>query len=238
VVHLYLFALKSISVDAMKQMNIVLKDVWKTYDGHRHVLQGVNLEIEPRQMVLVKGRSGSGKTTLLNLIGCIDVPSQGEIQLNGYDTASMSDKELANIRLHKIGIVFQSHNLIGDLNVYENVLLPMKIAKWHDGDWRVKELLHTFDLTKYADKYPDEISGGERQRVAVARALANNPSVLLADEPTASLDLDNCDIVIDAFKKANKEFGATVVIASHDPVIETHVEKKFLLNRGELLEED
>jgi ABC-type lipoprotein export system ATPase subunit len=221
----------------MKQMNIVINDVWKTYDGRRQVLQGINLEIPPREIILVKGRSGSGKTTLLNLIGCIDVPTKGEIQLNGYDTASLSDKELANIRLHKIGTVFQAHNLIGDLTVYENVLLPMKIAKWHDGDWRVKELLHTFDITKYSDKYPDEISGGERQRVAVARALANNPSVLLADEPTASLDLDNCDIVIDAFKKANREFGATVVIASHDPVVEGHVEKKYFLNRGELQEE-
>lgn len=221
----------------MKQMNIVVNDVWKTYDGIRQVLRGVNLEIAPREIVLIKGRSGSGKTTLLNLIGCIDVPTKGEIQLNGYDTASLSDSELANIRLHKIGTVFQSHNLIADLTVYENVLLPMKIAKWHDGDWRVKELLHTFELTKYSDKYPDEISGGERQRAAVSRALANNPSVLLADEPTASLDLDNCDIVIDAFKKANREFGATVIIASHDPVIEEHVEKKYFLNRGELQEE-
>jgi putative ABC transport system ATP-binding protein len=220
----------------MKEMKIVVKDVWKTYDGSRDILRGVNLEILPRQMILIKGRSGSGKSTLLNLMGCIDVPTKGEIQLNGYDTASLSDKELANIRLHKVGIVFQSHNLINDLTVYENVLLPMKIAKWHDGDWRVKELLHSFGLESYADKYPDEISGGERQRVAVARALANSPSVLLADEPTASLDIDNCDIVIDAFKKANKEFGATVVIASHDPAVEDHVGPKYILERGELKE--
>jgi putative ABC transport system ATP-binding protein len=218
----------------MKEMKIVVKDVWKTYDGSRDVLRGVNLEIPPRQMVLIKGRSGSGKSTLLNLMGCIDVPTRGEIQLNGYATASLSDKELANIRLHKVGIVFQSHNLINDLTVYENVLLPMKIAKWQGGDWRVKELLHSFSLDQYSDKYPDEISGGERQRVAVARALANSPSVLLADEPTASLDIDNCDIVIDAFKKANKEFGATVVIASHDPAIEGHVGTRYTLERGEL----
>ncbi|MCK5396614.1 MAG: ATP-binding cassette domain-containing protein, partial [Thermoplasmata archaeon] len=94
----------------MKEMKVVVKNVWKTYDGHRDILRGVNLVIPPREMVLIKGRSGSGKTTLLNLMGCIDVPSQGEIQLNGYDTASLSDKELANIRLHRIGIVFQSHN--------------------------------------------------------------------------------------------------------------------------------
>ncbi|MBA3045802.1 MAG: ABC transporter ATP-binding protein [Euryarchaeota archaeon] len=215
-------------------MKIIVKDVWKSYDGSRNVLRNVNLEIPPREMVLIKGRSGSGKSTLLNLIGCIDVPTKGEIQLNGYATAALSDKELANIRLHKIGIIFQAHNLINDLTVYENVLLPMKIAKWHDGDWRVKELLHSFGLDSYAEKFPDEISGGERQRVAVARALANSPAVLLADEPTASLDIDNCDIVIDAFKKANREFGATVVIASHDPAVEEHVGTKYTLERGEL----
>ena len=141
----------------MKEMKVVVKDVWKTYDRQRDILRGVNLIIPPREIVLIKGRSGSGKSTLLNLIGCIDVPTKGEIQLNGYDTASLSDKELANIRLHRIGIVFQAHNLISDLTVYENVLLPMKIAKWHDGDWRVRELLHTFDLEGYSDKYPDEI---------------------------------------------------------------------------------
>ncbi len=221
----------------MKEMKIVVKDVWKSYDGTRQVLRGVNLVIPPREMILIKGRSGSGKSTLLNLMGCIDVPTKGEIQLNGYDTASLSDKELANIRLHRIGIVFQSHNLINDLTVYENVLLPMKIAKWQGGDFRVKELLHSFGLEAYSDKYPDEISGGERQRVAVARALANSPSALLADEPTASLDIDNCDIVLDAFKKANKEFGATVVIASHDPAVEGHVGTSYTLERGELREE-
>jgi len=198
----------------MKEMKIVVKDVWKTYDGSRDVLRGVNLEIPPRQMILIKGRSGSGKSTLLNLMGCIDVPTKGEIQLNGYDTASLSDKELANIRLHKVGIVFQSHNLINDLTVYENVLLPMKIAKWHDGDWRVKELLHSFGLGSYADKYPDEISGGERQLVAVARALANSPSVLLADEPTASLDIDNCDIVIDALRNKILVLGLGEYVAA------------------------
>jgi len=220
----------------MKQMNIVVKDVWKSYDDKKEILKGVNLEINPNEIVLIKGRSGSGKTTLLNLLGCVDKPSRGEIFLNGYNTNILSDKELANIRLHKIGIVFQAHNLIKDLTVFENVLLPMKIAKWHDGEWKVGELLKTFDLKDYAEKYPDELSGGEKQRVAVARALANSPTVLLADEPTASLDIDNCEIVMEAFKKANKEFGATVIIASHDPAVEEHVEKKFYLTRGVLTE--
>ncbi|MCK5037745.1 MAG: ABC transporter ATP-binding protein [Thermoplasmata archaeon] len=218
----------------MKQMNIVLKDVWKSYDQRKDILKGINMDIEANDMVLIKGRSGSGKTTLLNLIGCIDTPSKGTIFLNGYNTGELSNKELANIRLHKIGIVFQAHNLINDLTVFENVLLPMKIAKWHDGDWKVRELLKTFDLYEYSSKYPNELSGGERQRVAVARALANSPNVLLADEPTASLDIDNCDIVMEAFKKANKEFGATVIIASHDPAVESYMDKKYYLKKGVL----
>ncbi len=218
----------------MKQMDIVLKDVWKSYDDRKEILKGINMTIQSNDMVLIKGRSGSGKTTLLNLIGCIDTPSRGQIFLNGYNTGELSDKELASIRLHKIGIVFQAHNLINDLTVFENVLLPMKIAKWHDGDWKVRELLKTFDLYEYSSKYPNELSGGERQRVAVARALANNPTVLLADEPTASLDMDNCDIVMEAFKKANKEFGATVIIASHDPAVESYIGHKYYLKRGVL----
>ena len=216
----------------MKQMNIVLKDVWKSYDQRKDILKGINMDIEANDMVLIKGRSGSGKTTLLNLIGCIDTPSKGTIFLNGYNTGELSNKELANIRLHKIGIVFQAHNLINDLTVFENVLLPMKIAKWHDGDWKVRELLKTFELYEYSSKYPNELSGGERQRVAVARALANSPNVLLADEPTASLDIDNCDIVMEAFKKANKEFGATVIIASHDTAVESYMDSIYYLRKG------
>ncbi len=222
----------------MKQMDIVLKDVWKSYDNRKEILKGISMTIKSNDMVLIKGRSGSGKTTLLNLIGCIDTPSKGEIFLNGYNTGELSDKELASIRLHRIGIVFQAHNLINDLTVFENVLLPMKIAKWHDGDWKVRELLKTFELYEYSSKYPNELSGGERQRVAVARALANSPTVLLADEPTASLDMENCDIVMEAFKKANKEFGATVIIASHDSVVESYINKKFYLKRGVLGEEE
>jgi len=218
----------------MKQMNIVLRDVWKSYDKGKDILKGINLDIEDNDMVLIKGRSGSGKSTLLNIIGCIDTPSKGEIFFNGHNTGELTEKELANIRLHKIGIVFQAHNLINDLTVFENVLLPMKIAKWHDGDWKVRELLKTFDLYEYSSKYPNELSGGEKQRVAVARALANSPTVLLADEPTASLDLDNCDIVMEAFKKANVEFGATVIIASHDPAVESYMGKKYYLQKGVL----
>lgn len=214
-----------------------VEDVWKTYDGMHSVLRGVSLGMFPGEMVLFCGRSGSGKTTLLNILGCMDTPTKGKVYVNGFDTSTLSPRELAGVRLRRIGMVFQSHNLLSDLSVLENVILPMKIAGNKCARERVLELLHSFDLEGFSRRFPSEISGGERQRVAVARALANNPSVLLADEPTASLDEENCEVVINAFKRANKEFGATVVIASHDPLIRGHVQQRYTLVRGELKED-
>ena len=219
----------------MHAFTVKIKDVWKSYDGQRDILSGVSLTVEPEEVIVIRGRSGCGKTTLLSIIGCIDTPTKGNVLLNGYDAAKLSEKELAKIRLHRIGIVFQSHNLIHDLTVFDNVLLPLKIAKSKDGYKRVKKLLETFNILDLADQKPAEISGGERQRVAIARALANNPSILLADEPTSSLDNNNCKKVISAFKKANKEFGTTVIIASHDLDFDDHVDKEYLLNDGRIL---
>lgn len=219
----------------MHAFTVKIKDVWKSYDGQRDILSGVSLTVEPEEVIVIRGRSGCGKTTLLSIIGCIDTPTKGNVLLNGYDAAKLSEKELAKIRLHRIGIVFQSHNLIHDLTVFDNVLLPLKIAKSKDGNKRVKKLLETFNILDLADQKPAEISGGERQRVAIARALANNPSILLADEPTSSLDINNCNKVISAFKKANKEFGTTVIIASHDLDFDEHVDKEYLLNDGRIL---
>ena len=222
----------------MHAFTVRLKNLWKTYDGDRQVLKCVNLTAEPEDTILIRGRSGSGKTTLLSIIGCIDSPTKGNIFLNGYDAATLSQKELAKIRLHRIGIVFQSHNLIHDLTVFDNVLLPLKIAKHKDGVKRVNRLLETFEILDLANKKPAEISGGERQRVAIARALANNPSILLADEPTSSLDTDNCKIVTQAFKKANEKFGTTVIIASHDLDLDNHVDRKYVLKEGRIFNID
>lgn len=221
----------------MPAFNIKIEELYKAYNGDRYVLKGINLSVDEGEMILIKGRSGSGKTTLLDLIGCIDVPTKGRILLNGFDTSQLSQKELAEIRLRTIGILFQSHNLIKDLTVFDNILLPLKIAGLKDGAKRVYELLQTFDLTGIEHSKPNEISGGEQQRVAIARALANNPSLLLADEPTSSLDAENCEIVIESFKKVNREFRTTVIIASHDPLLDEHVQKRFRLHEGKLSEE-
>lgn len=211
-----------------------VEDVWKTYDGQKDVLRGINLTVSKGDMVLFWGRNGSGKTTLLNLIGCLDVPTRGKIYINGTDTGKLSERQLARTRLLNIGFVFQSHNLMEDLTVHENIALPLKIARDKGADEKVKRLMETFEIEHLAKKSPQHVSGGERQKVAIARALANNPSVLLADEPTASLDSESCTAVIGAFKKIREAFDATVIVASHDPLVYDHIEKKFFLFDGQL----
>jgi ABC-type lipoprotein export system ATPase subunit len=223
---------KSLSVGGGASPSVLVEGVWKTYDGSHYVLRDVNLSVSAGEFVLITGRSGSGKTTLLNLLGCMDVPSKGRICLGGSDTGKLSQRELAGTRLRKIGMVFQTHNLIGDLSVMENVMLPMRIAGERNAKDRARKLLEAFELGGYSKRFPSEISGGERQRVAVARALANNPTVLLADEPTASLDEDNSRLVHDTFRMANKEFGTTVIIASHDRSTWRGVETHYDLQKG------
>ena len=194
---------------------LVARDLRKSYDGRTEVLRGVSLEVAPREAVLVWGPNGSGKTTLLSLLGGLDVPTRGSVALAGREISRLTESELAKVRLHDVGFVFQTHNLIEDLSVEENVALPLRLAKRDPAD-RVRELLEAFDLTRLAARRPGQISVGESQRVAVARALANGPRLLLADEPTAALDAKGTAAVLEAFERARAEFGAALVLATHD----------------------
>ena len=220
----------------MSQAGIVVKDIWKTYNGQRYVLRGVTFEVPPNELALITGRSGTGKTTLLNIIGCIDAPTKGSVFLNGYEITALPPRELTNLRLHHIGIVFQSHNLIDSLTVRDNIALPLRIAKVKNPDVKVRALLRAFDITNIERAKPNEISGGERQRVAIARALSNNPSILLADEPTASLDVENCEIVFDAFRQAQEMFNTTILIASHDQFLADRIPHRYALDTGKIRE--
>ncbi|TLZ45650.1 MAG: ATP-binding cassette domain-containing protein, partial [Methanobacteriota archaeon] len=159
---------------------LVARDLWKSYDGRSDVIRGVSLEISSGDSVLVSGPNGSGKTTLLSILGGLDVPTRGSLQIGGREIARMKESELARVRLHDVGFVFQTHNLIDDLTVEENVALPLRLAR-KPADPRVTDLLKAFDLTRLSTRRPNEISVGEGQRVAVARALANGPKVVLAD---------------------------------------------------------
>lgn len=209
------------------------RDVWKTYDGRTDVLQGTDLDVASGEAVLVRGPNGSGKTTLLSILGGLDVPTRGSVVLNGRDIARLREKDLAAVRLHDVGFVFQAHNLIDDLNVAENVALPLRLARrpWED---RVDEILEAFGLAKLRGRTPREISMGESQRVAVARALANGPKVILADEPTAALDGPGTAAVLEAFERARTSFGAAVVLTTHDARPPAIPATRYVLEGGRL----
>lgn len=194
----------------------MVKDVVKSYNHDRPaVIDGVNLKVEKGELIVLIGRSGCGKTTLLNLIAGLDRPTSGEIVIDETDLTKMSEDELARFRLLNIGFVFQDYNLIQDLTILENVELPLKLAKTKNLQ-RARELLEVFDIAKLAGEKANTVSGGEAQRAAIARAIANNPKVLLADEPTGNLDEENEVNVMNYFKKIQSEFGMTIVVATHN----------------------
>ena len=208
-------------------------DLWKSYDGRTDVLCGADLEVSGGEAVLVWGENGSGKTTLLSILGGLDAPTRGRVDVGGREITGLGEKALARVRLLEIGFVFQTHHLIEDLTVAENVALPLRLAK-RPADPRVHELLEAFGLAKLALRRPGEISVGESQRVAVARALANGPKVLLADEPTASLDAKGTAAVLEAFRLARSSFGAAEVVAAHDSEIRNLASAEYVLSDGRL----
>ncbi|MCK4717621.1 MAG: ABC transporter ATP-binding protein [Thermoplasmata archaeon] len=220
----------------MTETMIRTEGLWKEYDG-KPILRDINIEIAKGSMVLIEGRSGTGKTTLLNILGCMDTSTRGHLWIDGKEVTKMGHKRLSKLRLHNIGFIFQEHNLIGNLTVEENIILPMKIAKHQKGHARLEELLEAFDIVDIRDKKPAKISGGEAQRAAISRALANEPDILLADEPTASLDLDNAGVVLGAFKKANEIYGSTVVVTSHDSFVKSYFSIRHTISEGKLSSE-
>ncbi len=196
---------------------IEVKEVTKIY-GKKTVLDSVSFNVEKGEILIVEGPSGIGKTTLLNIIAGIDFPDKGTVIIDGVDIFQMSEDARAKFRLENIGIVFQQMNLIEDLTVMENIALPLKLAgkPWKK---RVDELLHYLKIEDLKHEMPTSLSGGEMQRCAIARALANDPRIILADEPTSNLDDENTKNIGDLFIKINREMGTTILIATHDPRI-------------------
>src|SRR5213079_3217265 len=207
--------------------------VWKSYDGRSVVLRDVNLEARAGEAVIIWGANGSGKTTLLSILGGLDIPTRGSVLVGGREIARLKESELAKVRLHDVGFVFQTHNLIDDLTVEENVALPLRLAR-KPAEPRVPDLLETFDLVRLATRRPNENSVGEAQRVAVARALANGPKVILADEPTSALDAKGSAAVLAAFALAREDFHAAVVVASHEPTVPCFAGTSYHLEDGTL----
>jgi putative ABC transport system ATP-binding protein len=215
---------------------IEAKNLHKTY-GHgetaTHALKGVNLSILSGEFVAVMGRSGSGKSTLLHILGLLDNPSSGEIFLDGINVLELSEKEKTRFRLQKLGYVFQEYSLIGELTALENVYLP-SLCLNREGGYKkyAKELLGIVGLNERMTHYAGELSGGEQQRVAIARSIINKPGILFADEPTASLDTESSINVLKLFRKLNRELKQTIVMITHEPDDEDYVDRVIRLNNG------
>lgn len=218
---------------------VELKDVTKNYAlGKTTVkaLRGVTLEIMRGDFIAIVGPSGSGKTTVLNLMGCLDKPTDGTVLFEGEDISTLAANRLADIRSAKIGFVFQHFNLIPVLSAFENVEFPLLLKKLDKDErkTRVKTAIQKVGLQDKRGRKPFELSGGEQQRVAVARALAGNPDIVLADEPTGDLDSEMGGRVIQLMKDLNKE-GTTFVFSTHDPVITEHADRIVRLRDGKIV---
>ncbi len=215
-----------------------LKDVWKTYRvGHRplHALKDVDFRVEEGDMVAIMGPSGSGKSTLLNLLGCLDRPTRGEYLLGDQDVSTLTDDELSEIRARRIGFIFQSYNLIPQLNVVENIEIPLyyKGVSERESYQRAVYLAQQVGLGERLTHVPAELSGGERQRVGVARALANQPLIVLADEPTGNLDTTTGAQILDLLHELNRE-GVTLIVVTHDPNVAATTHRTYNLVDGRL----
>jgi putative ABC transport system ATP-binding protein len=210
-----------------------LKKVYGKGLTSTQALKGISLEVETGEFVAIMGRSGSGKSTLLHLLGLLDLPTSGEIYLDNRDVIKLSDEQKANFRLSKLGYVFQEFSLITELTILENVFLPaVCLGKKNNYRQKAKDLLETVGLGERLTHYPHEVSGGEQQRAAIARALVNQPKILFADEPTASLDITSARVVLELFKQLNHELEQTIVMVTHEPEDKKYVDRVIWLKDG------
>lgn len=218
-----------------------INEVTKVYEGKvtTRALNQLNFEVEKGEFVAVMGPSGSGKTTLLNLISMIDVPTSGEIIFNGMRTQSLNNTELAYFRRRELGFVFQDFNLLPMLTVEENIILPLTLDEQPITlmEERLKELVDKLGLSTILHKRPDEISGGQAQRTAIARALIHEPSLILADEPTGNLDSNASREVLELLSKMNEEKQATIIMVTHDPIAASYCDRVLFIKDGEFFNE-
>jgi putative ABC transport system ATP-binding protein len=219
-----------------------LRDVTKAYGtgaAKAQVLRGVSFDIDKGELIALVGQSGSGKSTLLNIIGGLDKPDAGEVEVMGIDTQKASDATLAELRNRKMGFVFQAFNLLDHLNVLSNVTLPSSFShhtKHDEIDDRGREALRKVGLSDFAHRKPGELSGGQKQRVAIARALFGSPELLLCDEPTGNLDSDTGREVIDFFRELNAKDGVTLLIVTHERRISSVAKRVIAMRDGMLVE--
>ena len=217
---------------------IHLTNIEKSF-GSLEVLKGIDLEINKGEVVSIVGPSGAGKTTLLQIMGTLDRPDSGKVIVDGFDVSTLSQKKLSDFRNQHVGFVFQFHQLLPEFTALENIMIPAFIAgtSQKEAKRRALELLDFMGLTERAEHKPNELSGGEKQRVAVARALVNNPAVILADEPSGSLDTKNKGELHQLFFDLRDKFGQTFVIVTHDEQLASITDRTIHMKDGRILEE-
>ena len=215
---------------------VILKEIgknFKTGDNTISPLISINLKINKNDKLIIYGKSGSGKTTLLNILSTLEIPSKGSMVFSNEPIESLSDKDLSNLRLNDIGVVFQSHHLLEEFSLYENIILPGSINQDLDEDFAYF-LIEKLKISDRKNNLPNQLSGGERQRCAIARALINKPKLLVMDEPTGDLDRNTSDEVMELIDTVFKEIDIAVVIATHDENLKFIPKSKYLLEQGKL----
>jgi putative ABC transport system ATP-binding protein len=220
---------------------IRIENLCKTYgEGENKVnaLDHVSLTVEKGEFTAITGSSGSGKSTLLHMIGGVDVPTSGKVFLNGQDVYAQNNKKLAIFRRRQVGLIYQFHNLIPTLNVVENMTLPVLMDKRQVNEERLKELLELLGLEDRKTHLPNQLSGGQQQRVSIGRALMNAPAVMLADEPTGSLDSRNGQEIINLLKLSNKKYGQTLIVVTHDENIALQADRIIGIGDGKVVRDD
>ena len=220
---------------------IHLKNVGRIYEGDTYriaALENINLNVNEGEFISIMGRSGSGKTTLLNLIGFLDTPTDGQYSFDGKDVSNITVSKLWKYRRKNIGFVFQNFALIDTNTVYENVILPLQAVSMPHRQLkeRAYEMLEHVGLNDIKNKYPSQISGGQKQRTAIARALANDPRIILADEPTGALDTETGDAIIELFRDINQK-GKTIIIVTHDDKVAEKTRRRVRLEKGQIVED-
>lgn len=220
-------------------MLINIKDLWKTYgsgESQVNALRGINLTISRGEFVALVGPSGCGKSTLLNMLGAMDTPSKGKVELDGQELGQLNEDKLTNIRLKSIGFIFQTFNLLPLMSALDNVMLPMKLNGKGKRVSRKNalELLEQVGLKERIMHFPAKMSGGQRQRVAIARAMANHPTIILADEPTGNLDSENGEIIMNILKDLNKK-GHTIIMVTHNSDLAEQAGKIIQMKDGQII---
>lgn len=218
-------------------MNTVLKvtDIAKTYGNDKvkvHALKQCTLEFEQGEFVAVVGKSGSGKTTLLRILGTLEQPDGGEVILDGENVLKLSDKKLSAIRRRKIGFIYQDYSLFPEYTAYENIVMPIHLDGLKENENVVKEMMETLGILSCKDKFSSEMSGGEQQRTAIARALCVSPSVILADEPTGNLDAENANEVVMLMSKAARLYNQTIIMVTHDRQMADYADRILTIRDG------